>query len=134
MGIELNDESTEVVETPEVTGAPESGHTPEKVIQFKPANGTPSQDPLNVGELLPQEVMQIQQVRGRVNQILMEIGNLEVQKAMMMGKLEQLEQQGQGVVRQARLRLGVDDNETVQVTPDGKIRRLPKNMKSPAGN
>jgi len=128
------DKTDETPEVPEVAGeAPESSEPVEAAPETEPQEPTPlngkakpGSDPFQVGELLPQEVMQLQQVRGRINQHLMEIGHHEVQKAMLLAKLEQLEQQGQTVIRQARLRLGIDDGETIQVTPDGKIRRMPQ--------
>jgi hypothetical protein len=88
-------------------------------------------DELLIGELTPQEMMGIQQVKGRINQSLMEIGHLEVRKAMLLAKCDQLEQQGQQVIGGARERLGIDDAETLQVTPDGKIRRVPQNKGAP---
>lgn len=124
-----NTEAPEAV-TPPVEAAPEAPEAPEapaeepQAAKSKP-NGKVT-DPLLLGELLPQEVMAMQQVRGRVNQHLMEIGHFEVQKAMLLAKLEQLEVQGQGIIKQARLRLGIEDDVTIQVTPDGKIRRYPQ--------
>lgn len=83
-------------------------------------------DELIVGEMTPQEMMQIQQIRGRINQCLTEIGHLEVQKAMRLGQCETLERQGQQVMQDARQRLGLDENLTLQITPDGKIRNIPQ--------
>ncbi len=109
------EEAPAAAETPEVEAAAPGG-----------SNGAPDPaDELLLGELTPQEMLGIQQVRGKINQHLMEIGHLEVQKAMKLASLDQLEQQGQQVIKDARARLGLDEAITLQVTPDGKIRRLP---------
>lgn len=85
-------------------------------------------DELEVGELTPEEMLKIQQARGRINQCLMEIGHLEVQKAIKLSMCDALEKEGQGVVAAARKRLDIDDTLTLQITPDGKIRKVPDNV------
>jgi hypothetical protein len=85
-------------------------------------------DPNQVGEMLPQEMMQIQQVRGRINQCLLQIGHLEVQKAMKLSECESLERDGQAVIAAARERLGIDPEDTLQITPDGRILKMPSNV------
>lgn len=85
-------------------------------------------DELQVGELLPAELTAIQNTRAQINQVLMEIGQLEVQKTMKMDQIAQVEAQGQQVVLKIRTRLGLGEGETLQITPDGKVRKLPPNV------
>lgn len=113
--------TTDTPETEAPTGANGADAAPEAPAPEAPV------DELLVGDLLPQEMLAIQQVKGRINQHLMEIGHFEVQKAMTLAKLDNLEQQGQQVIKDARLRLGISEDVTLQITPDGKIRRVPQN-------
>lgn len=124
-----DDKSKTENETPETTEQP-----PESAPEQHPA------DELLVGELLPQEMLSIQKVRGRINQYLMEIGHLEVQKAMKLAALDKLEMEGQQVIAAARERLGIPGEVTLQLSPDGTLRRVPEPqpsnvvpMRPPAG-
>ncbi len=114
--------TTDATAAPE--GAPAAAPAPEAAPGSNGAAEAPV-DELLVGELLPQEMLAIQQVRGKINQTLMEIGHLEVQKAMKLAALDQMEGQGQQVIKDARTRLGLSEDVTLQVSPDGKMRRLP---------
>jgi len=125
--------------TPEVT-EPEVPETPEEAVETSPEPPSspeappegyepPPEEPVDellVGELLPQEMMTIQQIKGRINQGLLEIGHMEARKAAILDTINNLEQQGQKVVQDARVRLGISEEFTLQVTPDGKMRRLPE--------
>tara|TARA_Y100000310_G_scaffold164863_1_gene164603 strand:+ start:527 stop:967 length:441 start_codon:yes stop_codon:yes gene_type:complete len=126
-----DEKKTETTEAPapEAT-APEAEPTAPAAKAAAGSNGAAEEpaDELLIGELLPQEMLAIQQVKGRINQHLMEIGHMEVQKAMTLAKLDNLESQGQQVIKDARIRLGIDEGVTLQVTPDGKVRRVPPNM------
>ena len=105
--------TTDATAAPE--GAPAAAPAPEAAPGSNGAAEAPV-DELLVGELLPQEML---------NQTLMEIGHLEDQKAMKLAALDQMEGQGQQVIKDARTRLGLSEDVTLQVSPDGKMRRLP---------
>lgn len=83
-------------------------------------------DPNQVGEMLPQEMVRIQQIRGRINQCLVTVGHLEVQKAMKIAECGELEQEGQAIIASARERLQLDPQDTLQLTPDGRLLRASK--------
>lgn len=83
----------------------------------------PAAPPPDAGELTVGEMRLIEQLRAGADQIVREIGNMEVRKSQLLGRLNQLEAQGQNVLNTAARRLNIPDGETWHVTNDGKVRR-----------
>ena len=86
---------------------------------------TPAKDPNVVGTLNEGENAALAMLRRQGQQFQMQIGDLEIRKARLLGNMSELEAQGQKILTEAGLRLGIKEGTAWNVAPDGTIRLIP---------
>ncbi|MFA6235156.1 MAG: hypothetical protein WC824_13360 [Bacteroidota bacterium] len=82
-------------------------------------------DPNVVGKLDQQEMNSLQSLQQQSLNLQTQIGGLEIRKAMMLGSMQQLKDQGQMILDRAAQRFGIKQGEQWSVNPDGTVRRNP---------
>ena len=88
---------------------------------------TPSEPPPSELDrrLTDEESRTLADLRRQGNDVIFQIGHHEVQKARLLGRLQQIEAEAQGVLDQVGQRLGIPDGTAWTVLPDGSVQVLP---------
>ena len=76
------------------------------------------------GELEAPEIAQLHQLQAQANACYNQIGQLEVRKAAMLGRVGQIESQGQQVMDGIAARVGIAKGTPWKLTADNKIQVL----------
>jgi hypothetical protein len=116
--MENNETTTETPETETTTeaAAPEATEiTPEQ-----PA------DPSVIGRLTPEEQNAMMRIRAESQQLLAKVGEHELLKLRIMARVEELDDQGQEIIKGITQRLGLPDNTPWHGLQDGTIRLVNK--------
>ena len=100
------------METTTETTVPESAPAPEQAVK----------DPLDLGKLTPEEQGSLMKIKGDSAQYLVKIGEFEVMKARLLGKLDQMDKEGQAIMDSISRRLGLDPGQQWVAMQDGAIR------------
>jgi mannose-6-phosphate isomerase class I len=81
-----------------------------------------TKDPLDLGKLTPEEQGSLMKIKGDSAQYLVKIGEFEVMKARLLGKLDQMDKEGQAIMDSISKRLGLDPGQQWVAMQDGAIR------------
>lgn len=110
--MEENNETTTELEAPAADSAP----TPEPT----------EEDPSVIGHLTPEEQAALMKIRAESQQLLAKCGEYELLKLRVMARVEELDEQGQGLIAGVTKRLGLPPGSTWQGMQDGTIRLVNK--------
>lgn len=81
-----------------------------------------AKDPLDLGKLTPEEQGSLMKIKQESAQYLAKIGEFEVMKARLLGKLDQMDKEGQTIMDSISKRLGLDAGQQWVAMQDGSIR------------
>ena len=95
--------------TPEATAAPTSSPEAQK-------------DPTDLGTLTPEEQSALIKIKQDSQQYLAKIGEFEVMKARLLGKLDQMDKEGQAIMDSISKRLNLNPGQQWAAQLDGTIR------------
>jgi hypothetical protein len=90
-------------------------------VQDAPAQEE-QQDPSIIGRLTPEEHQALLRIRQQSQQLMAKIGEHEVLKSRLLGQLDELDGQGQGLINAVSKRLGLEDGQQWVGMQDGTVR------------
>lgn len=106
--------------TPETaTETPDAPVTPEPA---PPAEAQAPTDPSVIGRMTPEEHNGMMKIRAESQQLLAKVGEHELLKLRIMARVEELDEQGQGLIAGVTKRLGLDPGTQWHGMQDGTIR------------
>ena len=110
-----NNETTTPETTPET---PDAAATPEA----PPAEAQAPTDPSVIGRMTPEEHNGMMKIRAESQQLLAKVGEHELLKLRIMARVEELDEQGQGLIAGVTKRLGLEAGTQWHGMQDGTIR------------
>jgi hypothetical protein len=101
--------------------------TPETAPETAPeTTEEPKADPSVIGRLSPEEQAAMMKIRSESQQLLAKVGEHELLKLRIMQRIEELDEQGQGIINSISQRLGLEDGQQWVGLQDGTIRLVNK--------
>lgn len=92
-----------------------------------PAPDSPPEDANDLGRLTPEEHQSLMQIRAQTQQLLAKVGEYDFLKARILGRVEELDAQGQQIINGVSARLGLEEGQTWVGLQDGRIRLVEQN-------